>query len=238
MKHLYEKPLCTFRGMYSTWIWYRIYYRFEHGLILRSMKHFDIVYIVTETDRAIRLLSTYYIKMIYVHHKQFYSHCYNSRVIVINQFWKWVIDLYLCLWASCQIRKIAGAHAPGMPGTFSPSPHVSDPDMHHGTCVTHVPWCMPGSLTSGFIWNWRRGKTFPAFPAHAQPAILRIWKEAHGKTTRYSNYIYLWTCIMLLHSTKVYMPSLVAANLPFPDKMILLFFIYRQTYSISAALST
>ena len=50
-------------------------------------------------------------------------------------------------WASCQIRKIAGAHAPGMPGTFSPPPRVSNPDMHHGTCVTHVPWCMPGSLT-------------------------------------------------------------------------------------------
>ena len=78
-------------------------------------------------------------------------------------------------WASCQIRKIAGAHARGMPGTFSPSPQVSDPDMHHGTCVTHVPWCMPGSLTSGFLWNRRWGKTFPAFPAHAQPAILRIW---------------------------------------------------------------
>ena len=78
-------------------------------------------------------------------------------------------------WASCQIRKIAGAHAPGMPGTFSPSPQVSDPDMHHGTCVTHVPWCMPGSPTIGFLWNRRRGKTFPAFPAHAQPAILRIW---------------------------------------------------------------
>ena len=81
----------------------------------------------------------------------------------------------LWAWASCQIRKIAGAHAPGMPGTFSPSPQVSDPDMHHGTCVTHVPWCMPGSLTSGFLWNRRRGKTFPAFPAHAQTAILRIW---------------------------------------------------------------
>ena len=78
-------------------------------------------------------------------------------------------------WASCQIRKIAGAHAPGMPGTFSPSPRVSNPDMHHDTCVTHVPWCMPGSLTSSFLWNRRWGKTFPAFPAHAQPAILRIW---------------------------------------------------------------
>ena len=78
-------------------------------------------------------------------------------------------------WAFCQIRKIAGVHAPGMPGTFSSSLQVSDLDMHHGTCVTHVPWCMPGSLTSGFLWNRRRGKTFPAFPAHAQPAILRIW---------------------------------------------------------------
>ena len=87
--------------------------------------------------------------------------------------------VWLSPWASCQIRKIAVAHAPGMPGTFSPSPHVSDPDMHHGTCVTHVPWCMPGSLYSSFLWNWRRGKTFPAFPAHAQPVFLRIWQEAH-----------------------------------------------------------
>ena len=84
-------------------------------------------------------------------------------------------------WTSCQIRKIAGAHAPGIPVTFSPSPQVSDPDMHHGTCVAHVPWCMPGSLTSGFLWNRRRGGTIPAFPAHAQPAILPIWYEAHGR---------------------------------------------------------
>ena len=26
---------------------------------------------------------------------------------------------------------------------------VSDPSMLHGTCVTHVPWCMSGSLTHG-----------------------------------------------------------------------------------------
>ena len=95
------------------------------------------------------------------------------------------------LWASFQIRKIAGAHAPGMPGTFPPSPQVSDPDMHHGTCVTHVPWCMPGLLTSGFLWNRRRGKTFPTFPAHAQPASLRIWQEAHsGKVPQKSSQLY------------------------------------------------
>ena len=54
--------------------------------------------------------------------------------------------------------KLRVAHTPGMPGTFSPPPLVSYPDMHHGTCVTHVSWCMPGSLTSGFLWSRWRGK--------------------------------------------------------------------------------
>ena len=47
--------------------------------------------------------------------------------------------------------------------------------MHHGTCVTHVPCCMPGSLTSGFFWSSSKsvGKMFPTFPAHAQPAVFR-----------------------------------------------------------------
>ena len=50
--------------------------------------------------------------------------------------------------------KLRVAHAPGMPGTFSrhqlqTKPLVMDPGMHHGTCVTHVPWCMSGSITSG-----------------------------------------------------------------------------------------
>ena len=35
--------------------------------------------------------------------------------------------------------KLRFSHAPGMPGTFSPLPLVSYLDMHHGTCVTHVP---------------------------------------------------------------------------------------------------
>ena len=74
----------------------------------------------------------------------------------------------LCTWSPSLTGRLHGplaryvklriAHAPGMPGTFSPPPRVSDPDMHHGTCVTHVSWCMPGSLTSGFLWSWWRGK--------------------------------------------------------------------------------
>ena len=54
--------------------------------------------------------------------------------------------------------KLRVVHAPGMQGTFFPPPRVSDPEMHHGTCVTHVPWCMPGSLTSGFLLCLWRGK--------------------------------------------------------------------------------
>ena len=30
-------------------------------------------------------------------------------------------------------------HALGMPGTSSLPPGLSDPDVHHGTCATHVP---------------------------------------------------------------------------------------------------
>ena len=37
-------------------------------------------------------------------------------------------------------------------------PLVSDPGMHHGTFVTHMPWCMSGSLTRG------GGKNVPGIP--------------------------------------------------------------------------
>ena len=47
--------------------------------------------------------------------------------------------------------KLWVVHAPGMPGTFSPPPRISDP-------TTHVPWCMPGLLTSGSLWSRWRGK--------------------------------------------------------------------------------
>ena len=48
--------------------------------------------------------------------------------------------------------------------------------MHHGTCVTHVPWCMSGSLTCD------DGENVPGIPGACAPAILRIWQEAHVLT--------------------------------------------------------
>ena len=82
-------------------------------------------------------------------------------------------------WTSYQIRKIVGCACAGNAGTVFPTrrlqrkPLVSDPGIHHGTCVTHVPWCMLGSLIcSG-------GENVPGIPGACAPAILRIWQEAH-----------------------------------------------------------
>ena len=74
--------------------------------------------------------------------------------------------------------KLRDVHAPGIPETFSPPPRVSDPGMHHGTCVMYVPWCMPGSLTSDFSLRSAAGKTFQAFPGVRNPQFCV--SEAHG----------------------------------------------------------
>ena len=70
--------------------------------------------------------------------------------------------------------KLRLVHAPGIPGTISRhrlqmKPLVSDPGMHHGTCMTHVPWCMAGSLTRG------GGENVPGIPGACTTTILRIW---------------------------------------------------------------
>ena len=92
-------------------------------------------------------------------------------------------------WASYQIRKIAGCACAGNAGNVLPrrrfqrKPLVGDPGMHHGTCVTHVPWCMSGSLICG------DGENVPGIPGACAPATLRIWQEAHCSV--------LLCCIML-----------------------------------------
>ena len=79
-----------------------------------------------------------------------------------------VLELSLGIYSSQKINTVYGpftrytkfrvVHAPEMSGTFSPPPWVSDPDMHHGTCEAHVPWCLPGLQTIGFLWSRWRGK--------------------------------------------------------------------------------
>ena len=89
---------------------------------------------------------------------------------MIKTQYQWRLNVSILEWIPfhghlTRYAKLWVAHAPG---TFSLSPRVSDPDMHHGSCATYVPWCMSGSLTSDFFWSRLVGKTFPV---HAQPAI-------------------------------------------------------------------
>ena len=56
-------------------------------------------------------------------------------------------------------------------------PRVSDPSMHHGTCVTHVSWRMPGSLTRG------GGENVPGIPGGRATRIFTYL--ARGPWTSY-----------------------------------------------------
>ena len=67
----------------------------------------------------------------------------------------WNSALVIWVWTSYQIRKIVCCTSARNAGNVFPCHWlqrkllVSDPSMHHGTCFTHVPWCMLGSLTHG-----------------------------------------------------------------------------------------
>ena len=64
-------------------------------------------------------------------------------------------------WVSYQMRKIAVCACDGNAGNVFPATPDSDPNMHNGACMTHAPWCMQGSLTSGFYWSrwwWKRSR--------------------------------------------------------------------------------
>ena len=103
--------------------------------------------------------------------------------------------------------KLRVAHAPGMPGTLSPPLRVSDPDMHHGTCVTHVPWCMPGSVTSCFLWSRWRGKLSrcmrsPQFYASGKRLIIS--RELHWSNVNIQLSAFIMWSDLTLYCTQNY----------------------------------
>ena len=97
-----------------------------------------------------------------------YWQIYSERILILTVTYLFLVESLQqsnpskmscgCNGPLARYVKLRVAHAPGMPGTFSPSPRVYDPDMHHCTCVMHVPWVTPGSLTSGLLWSRWRGK--------------------------------------------------------------------------------
>ena len=95
------------------------------------------------------------------------------------------------------MRKIACCACAGNAGNVSPPSRVSDPDMYHGTCVTHVPRYMPGSLTSGFLWSRWRGKRFrhsrrirnPQFYASGKRRMLSIYPTEYTSPPAFGLYM-------------------------------------------------
>ena len=85
-------------------------------------------------------------------HALFYMHFTLNIITKWNNYLKryFLILKGLDHWPLTRYLKLRVGHAPGMAGNrLQRKPLVSHPGMHHGTCATHVPWCMSGSLTRG-----------------------------------------------------------------------------------------
>ena len=69
--------------------------------------------------------------------RKMYLSMLGLKIIHVSKRGPWLYELS---WKSNAFKgplaryvKLRNAHAPGMPGTFSPPPQVRDPDMHHDT---------------------------------------------------------------------------------------------------------
>ena len=66
---------------------------------------------------------------------------YNFTAFVAMDLLPDTLNCALCIHRECLER--IPSHR------FQRKPIISNPGMHHGTCVAHVPWCMSGSLIRG-----------------------------------------------------------------------------------------
>ena len=134
-------------------------------------------------------------------------------------------------WASCQISKIAGCACAGNAGNVFPPSRVSNPDMHHDTCVTHLPRCMSGSRTNGFLWSVWRGKRprhsrrmrNPQFylsgkrpmgphcvPVMQHVMVVTILQTAFSNAFSSTEKLYIWICREILR-----VPNLARSRQPY-----------------------
>ena len=100
--------------------------------------------------------------------------------------------------------KLWVAHAPGMPGTFLPSPQVSNPDIHHGMCATNVPWCALVSLTSSFLLRWCQKKCSRHSRRMLNPQFYVFGKRLIACSSNdiwriYASYIYIYIIYIIYY---------------------------------------
>ena len=89
------------------------------------------IYIFNEAGSIFRYAGKCYADITFVAWVELKTRKYQNISTQGIYLWYKAFDV----WAVCQIRKIADAHALE---TFSPPPQVSDPDMHHRTCLMHA----------------------------------------------------------------------------------------------------
>ena len=81
--------------------------------------------------------------------------CYNGKWYILFRFRDLLPDTQNC-WLPMDRECRERFSRPRL----QRKPLVSDPSIHHGACVTHVPWCMPGSLTIIFTYLERGPWTY------------------------------------------------------------------------------
>ena len=73
-----------------------------------------------------------------------------GNIVMLNRRWYiWTIMGLLPDTQNCGLRMCLACRERFPCHRLQRKLPVSDPDMRHGTCVAHVPWCMSGSLTRG-----------------------------------------------------------------------------------------
>ena len=108
-------------------------------------------------------------------------------------------------------------------------PLVSDPSMHHGTCVTHVLWCMPWSLTRRWrgkrAWHSRCMRNPQCCVSGRRRIGLRhslvTWGNAQKgspRSTTYWHHMERWRMGLQIMATINFRLALPSLN--FPDKII------------------
>ena len=142
--------------------------------------------------------------------------------VVFNQLRCWNEDRTSCVYRPlARYVKLRVAHAPGIPGTFSPPTRFSDPDIHHDTCVTHVLWCMPRWLKSCFRCSRWRGKCFRHFRCMHNPQFYVSGKRPMWDWTK--QHLYIWQ--------RMYgVPKLICGFPNRPDSWVIIQILYHNHY--------
>ena len=83
-------------------------------------------------------------------------------------------------------------------------PLITDPSMHHGTCVMHLPWCMSGSLTGG------GGENVPGIPGVC--ATLNFTYLTKSLVVAVMSAVILALLVLLTPSDERHIPGVAVNN--------------------------